>query len=199
MKRASNIMVLLLAGGFTTAYADTAPVVDLTQSQNAVVNEAAISPEQRLTRVERQVSNISQNDLPGQIEKMRLEIQALRGQLEQDAHQLKLLNARQRQFYQDMDRRLQQLKQLNVKNVAPPATTSTHPEMNQTQSLAPDVKAYQTAVETLAGKHYRAARDQLQAYLRAYPHGKFRPEAYYWLGEIFYLEGQNQRASWQFK
>lgn len=68
--------------------------------------------DQRVTRLEQQMQNFTQMNLPQEISELQQEVAQLRGQLQMQEHDLKLLNEQQRSFYQDLDQRITQLKNL---------------------------------------------------------------------------------------
>ncbi len=56
-------------------------------------------------------------------------------------------------------------------------------------------KAYKVAYSALRAKHYDDAKVQFQQYLNLYPKGAFAANAYYWLGELYLLSGNETEAS----
>ena len=78
-------------------------------------------------------------------------------------------------------------------------TDPTAPQNPVTQAEAVHVlqeqKAYRVAYASLRTKHYQQAKAQFQGYLNHYPKGTFAPNAYYWLGELYLLSGNETEAS----
>src|SRR5262249_27320990 len=50
----------------------------------------------------------------------------------------------------------------------------------------------------ISKKQYANAKKGLLQYIKNYPNGKFRPNAYYWLGEIFLLQKNYTQATVHF-
>lgn len=70
---------------------------------------------------------------------------------------------------------------------------------NETEGVGqPDVAAeqqiYQKAYNMIKNKKYNDAVNILQSMLQKYPAGQFASNAHYWLGELFGLMGQNDKA-----
>ena len=67
-----------------------------------------LTPEQRLNRIEQQVTNLQNGDSASRLESLQHEVQSLRGQVEALTHQIQQLQAQQRSQYSDLDKRLTQ-------------------------------------------------------------------------------------------
>ena len=78
------------------------------------------SVEQRLNRVERLVENRSLLELAQNVSALREEVRLLRGQLDQQQHQLSQLQQKQQDIYEDLDRRVQVLSKSGVLAVIDP-------------------------------------------------------------------------------
>lgn len=225
-KRTSLFKVVLYVVALAIApivIADPAPVVDVTQNTtSAVQTEPAIVPatanditasstaistqsltvEQRLERLEQQMANIIRMNLPQQITDMQQNMQQLQGELQVQAHDLKLLNDQQRNFYQDLDQRITQLKNLvsggnegsssNTPSDKPDSST------NATSIQMKDANAYKTAFDLLTQRKYDEAKAAFQDYLNEFPNGQFLVNAHYWLGEIHLSQQNIQQAAQEF-
>lgn len=180
------------------------------------------TPQQRVGRLELQVQNFTQMDLPSKIEALQKQLQAFRGELEMQAREIKKLDAQQKKFYEDIDRRIVELgakKELN-ENKAPeanaPSSDAAAPStsaddavvlppasaadtVTSAQQRQVETKLYRTALQSLAQQDYKAAITGLKRYLKTYPKGEYCANAYYWMGQTFYVQGELKQASWQFK
>ena len=120
------------------AAANSAPIVDLTSNQHTMLaaNRAtsaaepmqagsagyqatmpmvplSMTMEQRVVRLEQQVTNLTKMNLPQQISDLQQQVQQLNGQLQVQAHDLKMLNKQQSSFYKDLDQRITQISNLS--------------------------------------------------------------------------------------
>jgi tol-pal system protein YbgF len=172
----------------TAAVSNNAPAAAATPTPDL----SSMSSKQRAARVEQQVENLVQMNLPQQITDLQQTIQQMQGQLQSQAHDLKVLSDQQRSFYQDLDQRISQLKNGKSAATASSNTLSSHDDAvakNATDEKSgsaqvKDTSAYQEAFAQLTKKQYEEAKDGFQNYLHNYPNGQFLMNAYYWLGEI---------------
>lgn len=230
-----NLVVVALAFSANIACADDAPVVDITESNQAMEQNQGpsmsgsaqtfpdpgvantsnsdyastsgttnyrtpppppsykhLTSEQRLSRLESQMDNLVQMNLPQQITEMQQTLQKLQGQLQQQSHDLKSLAEQQKSFYQDMDHRIGQLKGNTTTQV------ENKPAVDNAQAQMGDANAYQESFRLLSKKQYDKAKQSFQNYLNNYPKGKFLANAHYWLGEINLLQKNNLQSEKEF-
>jgi tol-pal system protein YbgF len=165
--------------------------------------------DQRILRLERQITNLTEMNLATKLERIQEELQQLRGQLEVQGHELTQLKEQQRNFYQDLDKR--------INNLLPETSDETKSEGKHTLSASSDVKdnntllssndtnkqkelqAYETAFNLLNKKQYNRAVNAFQSFVKTYPKSNHAANAHYWLGEIFYLKGKSDLASKEFQ
>ena len=86
---------------------------------------SALTQEQRLARLEQQVTNLINSGQAQKVTSLQEQMQALMGQLEVVQHDLKQLNQQQRGFYQDLDQRINHLQTLTSGNTAAGASSGT--------------------------------------------------------------------------
>lgn len=157
--------------------------------------------------------------LIGEVQKLQQEVQELRGQLEVQAHDLKLLQQQQVAFYKDLDSRLtsgtgksaqtkpatnldlsgtapaQQIKkptpvQAQAKPVVKPVPVAAVSKGNP----ADEQISYFAAYELVKNKKYDQAIEAMQAFILKYPQGGFTANAEYWLGELYLTKQQYPQA-----
>jgi tol-pal system protein YbgF len=172
--------------------------------------------EQRLTRMERVLESQSLLQMMERIDALQQEVQQLRGQLEEQQHQMAGVRERQRELYLDLDRRMSRLERegSGVPASAPAGTspgaatvpltqaplsaatasTSVPSPVNATvsaaaadpQRLEQEREAYQQAFELLRELRYEQASAAFRDFLKQYPDGRYAHIAQYWLGEAAY-------------
>lgn len=59
-------------------------------------------------------------------------------------------------------------------------------------------KLYKTAMQQIQAKDYTNSLTSLQAYVNQYPQGDSAADAQYWIGEIYAIQGDNDKARQQF-
>ncbi len=71
------------------------------------VSVSNLSADQRMNKLEQQINNINEQNLISKIDELQQRLQKLNGQLEDQAHQIEQLNSQLRNFYQDLNQRLE--------------------------------------------------------------------------------------------
>lgn len=137
----------------------------------------------------------------GRLEQLQIEVQQLRGVVEEQSQTILDLKKRQGNIYSDLDLRLQELSgvvELNpelklqaskVKPVVQPAKTVMEakkalPVIKQ-ESISNEKTLYQTAYETLRNGHNTRAIAAFKAFLIKFPNGEYADNSQYWLGEAY--------------
>ncbi|NOQ76385.1 MAG: tol-pal system protein YbgF, partial [Methylococcaceae bacterium] len=143
----------------------------------------------------------------GRLEQLQLEVQQLRGVVEDQSQTIVDLKKRQGNIYSDLDLRLQELssktghlKSAEAGQKTPAAAVaSVSPAVKQpvevvkpvvvNESKVPSIVSekdrYQTAYEMLRNGHNNRAIKQFKAIILASPKGEFADNSQYWLGEAY--------------
>ncbi len=188
-------------------------------------NGAKMTMEQRLQRIERILQNQSLADLVLQVQQLRHEVQQLRGDLEEQKHNMDAMGRRQRDLYLDIDQRLSRFQPgaaaMPTLPSAPPMTeppqaaaveqpltpsTETPPgapaAVPATALTPPDPKkeaeAYQGAFNMLKQGRYNESITAFSSFLRDYPGGDYEDNAQYWLAEASYVNRDFDTALGEF-
>ncbi len=140
-----------------------------------------------------------------EIQIMQAEIQALRGQLEQQSFEIKRLKQQRLDDYLDLDKRVSELaskpsnppaSEESTSDGVPPLTTGIQLAGNQAEAKA----LYDEAIDLLLNKQdYTAAGDKFDQYLTRYPDGRFTPNIYYWKGQISLANAKKPEATTLFE
>lgn len=160
--------------------------------------------EQRLSQIERMLEARSgaQLEMLNQLNSLQQDVAELRGITEEHAYRLEQLLQRQRELYQEIDRRFS-----NLKNNSQP--DSGYDELKQIQtetngsSYSQNLNendAYDEAIAlVLEEKRYDAAIPAFESFLKNFPNSTYVPNAHYWLGQLFFAEGQYNKAKQHFE
>ncbi|MFT6550586.1 MAG: tol-pal system protein YbgF [Zhongshania marina] len=154
-----------------------------------------------------------------QLQLLRQEIMALRGTVEEQGHQLRQLKQQSLDRYIDIDRRLSAGGSANsamgdTTEIDPSMTSVTgDAEMLESSSQNTPVATaavsgssfvldgnessdYATAYDLVKSASYAQAIEAFLAYAEKYPAGRYTPNAWYWLGELYVaIKPQNLPAS----
>lgn len=146
--------------------------------------------ERDVTKLERQLQSREQLDTLATIQSIEEQQRQIRGQIEQQSHQLQLQQQRLQDMYQDIDRRLRALESGEP--------TKSKPQQGSSQS-EPDARAYQAAFDLLKEGQYGKAADAFKAFLSRYPDSQYGVNAQYWLGEAYYVSRDFDAAMKEFR
>ena len=175
-----------------------------------------LSLAERVTLLENQANaenrSAGQANLEAQnrITQLQAEVSGLRNQIETLTHEIEQLKQRNRDQYVDLDSRLQRLEggapaaaTPNSPAAATPAapaepapapaaaqsaTAESAPDASAPADPAAEETAYQAALDALVERFEADQSARLfQAFIRDYPASALVPNAWYWLGESYYV------------
>lgn len=152
---------------------------------------------------------------------LQKEVQELRGQLEVQAHDLKVLQQQQTAFYKDLDARLGSANHssaqakpttnldIGATSPTPQAVTPTAPvpvaktavvttpvAVNPASRINPadEQISYLAAYELVKNKRYDDATVAMHNFVQKYPKGGYSANAEYWLGELYLVKKDYTKA-----
>jgi tol-pal system protein YbgF len=159
--------------------------------------------EARLIRIERVVENQSLIELATQVDQLRAETTALRGEIETLRFETENSDSRQRELYVDVDRRLQSLETSPRAAVAPPAPVGGAPvaaaPAAPARPVGSDQQNYQAAFDMIQARKYEEAGRAFGDFLGAFPTSPLADNAQYWLAETHYVRRQYGEALPEFR
>lgn len=193
------------------------PRMELAQNDNYQVDNypgddgPALAKDDQVNNSDNEVTDNAK--LIDKIQSLQQEVQELRGQLEVQAHDLKLLQQQQVAFYKDLDARLGNGTAVSAKTAPgkPPMDLSmgSRPSASQT-NIAPvtatkaappavvipvsranpadEQISYLAAYELVKNKRYDDALNAMTVFTQKYPKGGYTANAQYWLGELYLLK-----------
>jgi len=164
----------------------------------------------RIARLEQQVTNLINMNLPEQLSQLQQTLQELNGRLQEEEHELQRLKAQQHDFYEEINRRLQK-----TESAAPPEASSSSVVSQFSSELSKlmptsspsdvshsenseDALAYHRAFKLLVDKRYKEAIVAFNDYITRYKDSVFIANAYYWLGELYLKKGNIDVATHAF-
>ena len=178
-----------------------------------------LSIQQRLANLETQLNKQSTNrtgvaDLVIQNQKLQQHLAQLEGVIEEQSHQIQSLKEKQKLLYIDIDSRLTELESnakqttiLNNQAIQEAVNSTTQSiEVEQVQNkLTTQVIAEQPVISSaqddydIAFAHLRAGRflesaRAFESFIQKFPDNELTDNAYYWLGESYYVKRQYPQA-----
>lgn len=141
----------------------------------------------RLRTLEAQVNNQKLVDLYTQLEKLTLEVNKLRGQLEVLGHEIEATQKRQKDLYVDLDSRLRRLEEAPPPAPPPVAAPPASPTKTPAAKADPagENKLYEAAMKHFTSENFAAAAKSFQQFMEQYPGSKLAPNAQYWTGNAY--------------
>ena len=177
----------------------------------------------RVAALEQQAANNRGNvDLLNQVTQVKNELQALRSQIEELQRKNEQLESTNRAQYLDLDGRLNRMEggapgpTLDPGSVpaatapaaaaaaatagsAPEAAPAVYGDPGAMTRTADERGAYEVAFDALKAGRYAESAQLFQDFLQAHPSGAYAPNAYYWLGESYYVTQNYALAQQQFQ
>src|SRR5574337_608144 len=143
-----------------------------------LAQDSRLSLADRVTRLEQQAQSRDQSGtgLVNQIQQLSDQMRQLQGQVEELQHQLQVLNDKNKAQYADLDARLERLEGGSAGN--PPA---------QSADPAAAQAAYDTAFQSIRAGNYVAASREFRSFIQQYPNHPLVPNAWYWLGQSYFV------------
>ncbi|MBB6186404.1 tol-pal system protein YbgF [Rhodanobacter sp. MP7CTX1] len=175
--------------------------------------DSRLSLADRVALLEQQAQNKDQSGIGmvNQMQQLQAQVQQLQGQIEELQHNLQELNDKNKAQYADLDGRLGRLEGGNAAGAGagaaaaspqaanPPAaaaavvggnnssTGQSNPSAASSADPAAAQAAYNVAFKALQAGDYVQASRQFRSFIQQYPNHALTPNAYYWLGESYYV------------
>lgn len=127
--------------------------------------------------------------LLSQLDALKSDLAALRGQIEVHTHDIETTQKRQRDLYVDLDSRLRKLESVGGGVSAAQADTSKPASSDPAlvdPATADESSAYDVALGLFKSGNYQGAIDSFQSFVGAHPNSQLAPSAYYWIGNSFF-------------
>lgn len=189
---------LVISASTANVLAAQAPVVDV--SSSPIATQSAGSLTEQLANVERKLDsrNRAQVNIQRQLDDLQTQVNELRGVTELHTHQLSQVLDRQRELYQELDRRVSEaLKPASQIPTAIAVNTASVPK-----GYSDDItenEAYDRALNlVLKDKLYEQAIPEFRSFNKTYPESTYAPNSHYWLGQLLFNKGELKEAEQEF-
>ncbi len=208
MKRLANSLTarISVAGALASAMLLALPLS---------AQDSRLSLADRVARLEQQAQNKDQGvGLVNQISQLQQQLQQQEGKIEELQHHLQELDDKSKAQYTDLDSRLARLEgghpgaaaagaaaagaranagstpqsgaPANAANAVPASSASSASAGNAADQATVQA-AYDVAFNSLRSGDYAQASRQFRGFIQQYPNNPLTPNAYYWLGESYYV------------
>lgn len=122
-----------------------------------------------------------------QVQQLQQEVMRLNGLVEQQAYELRQLKEQSLERYLDIDRRLASGAAPRGANASAAAPAASRPSASGAAAAEQpgEAEAYRAAYALVRGQEFAAAVPAFTRFLQNFPDGRYAPNAYYWLGELY--------------
>jgi tol-pal system protein YbgF len=131
-----------------------------------------------------------------QLQMLQVEVQELRGLVEEQSHLINRLTRDQKNQYLDLDRRVALLSSNSRPSTSSPSSSGgggaassspagSSPGASPATGSASERDAYAKAFNLTKDKRFEDAIDAFNQLIVEYPNGQYTPNAFYWLGELY--------------
>lgn len=141
-------------------------------------------------------------ELLHQVQALQQEVMMLRGEVEQQGHELEQLRQQSLDRYIDLDRRIggeggERGGEARSEGAAAPLVAPVPvPEPPSTsgsrRAQAGEHEDYKAAYARVKGQEFSAAITAFKRFLERHPEGRYAPNAHYWLGELYLVQSPPQ-------
>jgi len=176
---------LLLVVSLTTSFSALAKVKVV---ESVSISEQAVQAQQAEQQQEQYRLNMQ---LFNQLQSLQEEVLRLRGMLEDQQYQLEQLKQRQHEDYLQIDRRISEQLQ--------PNTQAANNNALLAEAQSDEQADYQAAYDLIPQRKFEQASEAFSAFIKKHPNSKLEANAHYWLGELYILEGDSNKAKEAFK
>jgi tol-pal system protein YbgF len=138
-----------------------------------------------------------------QMQLLQREVQMLRGTLEEQQYLTGKLQRQQKEQYVDLDGRVAALA-ANRPAPAPGDRNQDAPSSNKLpiaregQGWESEREAYSAAIDLMRSKEFDDSISGFEGLIVNFPNGKYTPNAFYWLGELYLAQSKGEKARQNF-
>ncbi len=194
----SVLFGFVLTASTANVLAAQAPVIDV--SSTSINNPNSGTLTEQLANVERKLDsrNRAQVNIQRQLDDLQTQVNELRGVTELHTHQLSQVLERQRELYQELDRRVSEALKPTAQIPSAIAVDTPTITKNYSNDLTEN-EAYDKALNlVLKDKRYEEAIPAFRSFNTTYPQSTYAPNAHYWLGQLLFNKGELVQAGEEF-
>ena len=137
------------------------------------------------------------------IQVLQQDLKDLRGTMEEQSYLIKRLERSQKEQYLDLDNRLVQLGGADLESRAAQTEDKESSEeatalLNEVPEFDNEREAYQYAFDLMRNRQYQESLAGFEEIIVAFPNGQYTPNAFYWIGELYLAQGDNEKSRQSF-
>ena len=155
-------------------------------------------------------SSVAQTTGSGQLSELFYRLQVLqqdlkdlRGTIEEQSYLIKRLERSQKEQYLDLDSRLVQIggsEQEGLTSLTEGKKSSEEalPLLGESPEFDNEREAYQYAFDLMRNRQYQESLGGFEKIIVEFPNGQYTPNAFYWIGELYLAQGDNEKSRQSF-
>lgn len=186
------LFLILFVGGTSSCFAGLFSD-DEAHQKIAALQQQIQGMEGRVAQME-SIARSQGVGLLSQLDALKSDLAALRGQVEVHAHDIETTQKRQRDLYVDLDSRLRKLERTggsasDASAQADPGKQAVPESAQASQSIVivvDEPKEYDAALALFKAGNYQGAIAGFQRFISAHPNGQLAPSAHYWIGNSYF-------------
>lgn len=161
-------------------------LLPLTLSAQAPIFDASRPPAQEKKPEQRSDGSNVQQELYFRLQQLQQEVVELRGKVEEQEHQLRQLKQQSLDRYIDLDRRIGELG--GTSSAGSGGEPKAGPSGPPKEASDAEIDAYRQAYELVRVQKFSEAIPAFRDFVANYPEGRYAPNAWYWLGELYLVK-----------
>ncbi len=146
-----------------------------------------------------------QTEMYLELQRLQRDVMDLRGQMEEQAYQIKKLTKQRKDDYVNLDERISSLSggKSEPRNSSRAERLTENPTAKTKADLpsgdpAAEPKVYKAAYALVKNQEFDEALGAFDDFILLYPNGEYAPNAHYWLGELYLYKSDLPRAIEEF-
>lgn len=149
-----------------------------------------------------QQSSYQQSQVIALVQELQQRIVDLQSLIALQGKEIQVLKTQQQQLYADLHNNISMLKTTSKPN-SESQFGSVTPLINKSKKedkpVVPqqETTQFRSAYKLMQSRQYSDAIQGFNLYLKKYPNGYYAADSYYWLGELYVVAGDNNKASLQ--
>ena len=129
------------------------------------------------------------------IQVLQQELKELRGTIEEQSYLIKRLERSQKEQYLDLDGRLLELDgPENRGSKVASIREDTGGDSELVTEFSDEREAYQYAFDLMRNRRYEESLLGFEQIIVNYPNGQYTPNAFYWIGELYLAQSDNEQS-----
>lgn len=194
MLKAITSLLLLSTTGIAIAAAPVSALNTIPNKDTAAQNQLTVA--EQLQQQANQIGNL--NTQVTKNASMQDSLDTLRGQVETQSHDIAQMKQTMALLVMQVNKLTAGASLVTAKNEPVAAKIKAGSKtVDATQTT--DFKAYKAAYDLIGAKEYSKASVALAAFVAKYPKSAYVSDARYWLGELYTVQGQADKATQQFR